>query len=67
MLGFLIHEVLFQLNLHQAVEMLSITVLLEGLRIDDRTPYYSELYPERMVLCSGPGVLPSQAEIKIVK
>ncbi|KIH60557.1 hypothetical protein ANCDUO_09192, partial [Ancylostoma duodenale] len=56
------------LKLYEAVETLSITLLVDGLRIDDRTPYYSEQYPERVILChGGTSVLPSHAEIKILK
>ncbi|KAK6038827.1 hypothetical protein COOONC_23668 [Cooperia oncophora] len=56
-----------KLLLYQPKEVLSISVLLDGLKVDDRTPCYSELYPERVVLCDGNNVLPSQAEIRIVK
>ncbi|RCN26568.1 hypothetical protein ANCCAN_27705 [Ancylostoma caninum] len=56
------------LKLYEAVETLSIALLVDGLRIDDRTPYYSEQYPERVVLChGGTSVFPSHAEIKILK
>ncbi|KAK6028476.1 hypothetical protein OSTOST_05479, partial [Ostertagia ostertagi] len=55
------------LLLHQVKEALSISVLVDGLRVDDRTPYYSELYPERVMLCDTSNVLPSHAEIRIVK
>ncbi|VDO43568.1 unnamed protein product, partial [Haemonchus placei] len=56
-----------KLNLYQAQETLSICILVDGLRVDDRTPYYSELYPEKMILCDGNNVVPSHAEIRIVK
>ncbi|EYC35202.1 hypothetical protein Y032_1116g3628, partial [Ancylostoma ceylanicum] len=56
------------LKLYEAVETLSIALLVDALRIDDRTPFYSEQYPERVVLChGGTSVLPSHAEIKILK
>ncbi|KAK6738708.1 hypothetical protein RB195_020676 [Necator americanus] len=56
------------LKLHETVETLSIALLVDGLRIDDRTPFFSELYPERLVLChGGASVLPSHAEVTILK
>ncbi|KAJ1353257.1 hypothetical protein KIN20_009851 [Parelaphostrongylus tenuis] len=56
-----------QVNLNELLNTLSISLLLDGLHVDDRTPFYSELYPERLVLCGVNTVLPTHAEIKVVK
>ncbi|VDN28794.1 unnamed protein product [Cylicostephanus goldi] len=56
------------LKLYEKVETVSVALLVDGLRIDDRTPFYSELYPERVILShGGTSVLPAHAEIKILK
>ncbi|CAD6197787.1 unnamed protein product [Caenorhabditis auriculariae] len=36
--------------LNELLETLSMTLSMDGMRVDDRTPLYSEMYPERLVL-----------------
>ncbi|WKX95651.1 hypothetical protein Q1695_012255 [Nippostrongylus brasiliensis] len=56
-----------KLDLYQTNEMLSMSIHLSGMQLDDRSPYYSELYPVKAVLCSNSELLASQTEVKLIK
>ncbi|VDL87759.1 unnamed protein product [Nippostrongylus brasiliensis] len=56
-----------KLDLYQTNEMLSMSIHLTGMQLDDRSPYYSELYPVKAVLCSNSELVASQTEVELIK